>query len=121
MDLYELAVGVITALLIERRLRRSGTNDRIRALAKDCADTAGCNDDCIGGEGADFHGTQIHRTDATACAVRIEHGGKEFPGLVLRDFAFGFVTPHLLIERVKKVLTCGGSSKWRAMIAGSGN
>src|SRR6266498_3529774 len=48
--------------------------------------------------------------------VRVKHGGKKFPRLVLRDFAFGLVPSHLLIERVEKLLTGGGPGESCAVV-----
>src|SRR5215475_12684362 len=105
MHLNELAIRVIASLLIERRLRRSCANDRIRALSEDRADPSGCHDDCVGREGTDLHGPQIHRANSSTDALRVEDGGEKFPGLVFRYFAFGLIASHLLIESVKKLLT----------------
>ena len=41
MNLDELAIGVVAALLIERRLRRSRADHRVRGLAEDGANAAG--------------------------------------------------------------------------------
>ncbi len=116
MNLDELAVGVIAALLIERRLRRSGADHRVGRLAEDRADAAGGNDDGVGREGADFHGAQIHGADAAADAVGIEHRGEKFPVLELRDLAFGLVAAHLLVERVEKLLAGGGAGEGGAVV-----
>src|SRR5204862_7519004 len=53
----------------------------------------------------------IHGADAAANAVAVEHGGEKFPVLVLCNFAFGFVTAHLLIKRIKELLTGGGTGE----------
>ena len=74
MNLNKLTVRVVAALLIESGLRRSGTHDRIGRLAEDGANAAGRDDDGVGREGADFHAAQIHRTDAAADTVSVEHG-----------------------------------------------
>src|SRR5437868_12095295 len=58
----------------------------------------------------------MHGADAAANAVAVEHGGEKFPVLVLCNFALGFVTAHLLIERVKKLLTGGGAGKRGAVV-----
>ena len=119
MDLNELAVGVIAALLIKRRLRRPGADHRIRGLAEDRANAAGGNDDRVGREGAHFHRAQIHGADAAADFLPVEHGRQKLPVLVLLNFAFGLITPHLLIERIKQLLSGGRASKSRAVVQSS--
>src|SRR5581483_1217661 len=111
MDLDEFSVGVIATLLIERRLRRSGADHRICALAKDRADATGRDQESVGGEGANFHRTQIHGADSAADTLRVEHGGKKFPRFEFRYFAFGFISANLLIERIKKLLAGSRSGK----------
>src|SRR6185312_6249516 len=103
MDLYELTVSVVAALLVKRRLRRSGTDHRVRRPAKDGAVAAGGDDDGVGGEGAHFHGAQIHGANTAADAVGIEHGREKFPVLEFPHLAFGLVAANLLIERVEKL------------------
>ena len=84
MNLDELAIRVIAALLIKRRLRRPGADDRVRGLAKDGADAAGRDDNGVGREGLDLHRAQIHGADAAAHAIAVEHRREKFPVLVLR-------------------------------------
>ena len=115
MDLNELAVGVIASLLIQRRLRRTGADDRVRGPAENGAVAAGGHDDGVGREGADFHGAQIHGANAATDAVGIEHGGEKFPVLELADFAFGLVAAHLFIERVEQLLARGGAGEGGAV------
>ena len=115
MHLNELAVGVIASLLIERRLRRTGADHRIRGPAEDGAVAAGGDDDGVGGEGANFHGAQIHGANAAADSVGIEHGGEKFPVLEFADLAFGLVAAHLLIERVEKLLAGGRAGEGGAV------
>src|SRR5215471_6333004 len=111
MNLDELAVGVITALLIERRLGRARAHDGVRGLAEDRAYAAGTDDDGVRGEGANFHGTQVHGADAAAHAVGVEYCRQKLPVLVLFNFALGLVAAHLLIERVEKLLAGGSAGK----------
>ncbi len=115
MHLNELAVGVIAALLVEGRLRRTGAHDRIGGAAENGAVAAGGDDDGVGGEGADFHGAQVHGTNAATDSVGVEHGGEKFPVLEFTNLAFGFVAAHLLIERVEQLLTGGGAGEGGAI------
>src|SRR5947209_19947812 len=116
MHLNEFAICVVTSLLVQRRLRRSSAYDGVRALTENCANTAGCHDDRVRRKRSHFHRMQIHRTDATADALRIENSRKKFPGFVFLDLALGLVSPDLLIESVKKLLPGGGSSKSSAVM-----
>ena len=52
MDLDELAVGVVGALLVEGGLRAAGADDGVGGLAEDGSVAAGADDDGVGGEGA---------------------------------------------------------------------
>ncbi len=116
MHLDELAVGVERALLIQRRLRRSGADHRVRGLAEDGAVAAGGHDDGFGREGAHFHGAQIHGADAVADALVVDDRGEKFPGFVLGNFAFGFVAAHLLVERVEQLLAGGGAGEGGSVV-----
>src|SRR4029077_6389854 len=116
VDLDKLAVRVIAALLVQSGLRRSGTHYRIRGLAEDGANAAGRDDDGVGREGADFHTAQVHRADAAADAVSVEHGREKFPVLVLLHLAFGLVAAHLLVEGVEKLLSGRRSGECGAVI-----
>src|SRR5436309_2932065 len=111
MNLDELAIRVVAALLVQSRLRRSGADNGVGGLSEDRANAASGDDDRIGRKGAHFLTAQIHGADAAANAVAVEHGGEKFPVLVLCNFAFGFVTAHLLIKRIKELLTGGGTGE----------
>src|SRR5580700_4012460 len=116
MNLNKLAVGVITALLVERRLCRTCAHDRVRRLAKDRPNAASGDDDGVGREGADFHAAQIHGADATADAVSVEYGREELPVLVLLYLAFGFIAADLLIKCVEKLLAGGCTGEGSAVV-----
>src|SRR5467141_1992734 len=109
MNLNELAVGVIAALLIQSRLRRPGADHGVRGLPEDRSNAAGGDDDCVGRKGADFHRAQVHGANATTDAVSVEHGGEKLPVLVLLHLAFGLVTADLFVQRIQKLLA-GGSA-----------
>ncbi len=116
MNLDQLAVGVVHALLEDGRLRRAGADHGVGALAEDGADAAGRQDDGVSWEGAQLHGAQVQGGDAAADALGVENGGEELPALVLLDLAFGLVAAHLLIERVEQLLPGGGAGKGGAVI-----
>src|SRR5437879_1735701 len=73
VDLDEFAIGVVSALLVQRGLCRAGADDGISGLAEDRADTASGDDEGIAGEGADFHSPQVHCADAAANAIAVEN------------------------------------------------
>ena len=116
MHLYELAVGVIRALLIQGRLRRSGADHRVGGLAEDCADAARADDHGVAREDVDFHRAQVHSADAAADSVAIQHCAQELPMFVLGNAAVSFVAAHLFIERIKKLLPGGGAGKSRTVV-----
>src|SRR5205807_7878538 len=119
MYLDELAIGVIATLLVKGRLRRSRAHYRVRGFAEDRANTTGGDNDRVGRKDANFHGAQIHGADAPADAVAVNHCGEEFAMLVLGDFAFRFVSAHLLIERIQELLPGGSAGKCGAIVEGS--
>src|SRR5882724_6192490 len=116
MNLNKLAVGVVASLLIKRRLSGTSADDGIRGPAENGAVAACGQDDSVGRKGADFHGPQVHGTDAAADVAGIEHGGKKFPVLELLHLAFRFVSSHLLVERVKQLLPGGGAGERGAVV-----
>src|ERR1035438_2257371 len=101
MDLNAFAVRVSYSLLVNRRLRRAGADHGVSALAEDSSNAAGCQNDSVGGEAAQFHRAQVECGDAARDAFRIDNCGEKLPALVLLYFAFGLIPPHLLVERVE--------------------
>ena len=85
VNLDELAVGVIDALLEERGLRGAGADDGIRGAAENRADAAGAENHGVGGKGFHFHGAQIHGANAAADSAFVDYGGQKSP-------AFAFFT-----------------------------
>ena len=73
MHLDELAVGVVCALLEDRRLSRTGADHGVGALAEERAYASRCQNDGIAREGTELHGAKVERGNATTCAPRIEH------------------------------------------------
>jgi len=51
-----------------------------------------------------FHRAQVHRTNTAANAAVVDDGGQECRSFELLDLAFRFVPPHLLVERIQKLL-----------------
>ncbi len=119
VNLDELAVGVVGALLVEGRLRGAGAHHGVRRFAEDGSVAARADDDGVGGEGAKLHGAEVHCGDSAAGALGVEHGGEELPALILLDLALGLVAANLLVERVEKLLACGGSGEGGAVVEGT--
>src|SRR5438309_8807669 len=109
MHLDEFAVGVVTALLIKRRLRGAGADHRICRLTKDCADSAGGDDHRVRRKSPHLHGVQVYGADASTHAAAIKHSREKLPMLVLSHPALGFEAAHLLIERIQELLPGGGA------------
>ena len=116
MHLNELAVGVGNSLLKDRRLRRAGADDRIRALAEDSPDAAGCQNYGVGGEAAQLHRAQVECGNAAGDALRVDHGGEKLPALEFADLAFRLIAAHLLIESVEQLLAGCCAGKGGALI-----
>ena len=116
MHLDEFAVRVMRTLLIQRRLGRSGADDRVCGFSEDRSDAARGHNHSVGREGADLHRAQIQGADSATDALGIENGGKELPGFKLADAAFRFVSAYLLVERVQQLLTCSCPGKRGAVI-----
>src|ERR1019366_2457266 len=116
VHLDELAVTVVSALLIESRLRRSGADHRVGGLAEDRSNAAGGDDDRFRGEGDDFHAAQVHGANAATDALVVDHRGEELPAFVLGDLAFGLVAAHLLVERIQQLLPGSGTGKSRPVV-----
>ena len=112
MNLDELAVRVKRSLLIDRALRRSGANHRVRGLPENHAIAARGDDHRVGREAAHFHRAQIHGADAAANLVSVQNGREKFPVLELSDLALGLVAAYLLVEGIEKLLAgrCAGES-----------
>src|SRR5579863_10031001 len=119
MDLDEFAIGIIDALLKDRRLRRTCADYGVGALAEDGADAPGGQDRRFSREGAEFHRAEIQRRDAARDALRVDDGREKLPALVLLDLAFRLIAAHLLIESVEELLAGGRSRKGGAVIEGA--
>ena len=116
VDLDELAVGVVGALLVQRGLRGAGADDGVGGLAEDGSVAAGADDDRVCRERACLHGAEVDGADAAAGALAVEDGGEELPALVLGDLALGLVAADLLVERVEELLAGGRAGECGAVI-----
>ncbi len=116
MHLDKLAVRVVRPLLIQRRLRRPRAHHRVRALPEDRAIAARADDDRVRRKRPRLHRAQVHRADTAARALAIQHRRQELPALVLRHLAFGLMTPHLLVQRIQKLLPRRRPRKRRPLI-----
>src|SRR6202007_2008722 len=75
--------------------------------------------DRVGREGPPLHRSQVHRANAATDAISVEHRRQKLPVLVFLYFAFGLIPPHLLIQRVQKLLTSRRARERGAVIQGS--
>ena len=100
MHLDEFPIRVIDALLKQRRLRRPRANHRIRRPPKNRPDSTRAKDHRIGGKSFHFHRPQIHRANAAPHARIVNHRRQKRPALPLGHLPFGFVPPHLLVQRI---------------------
>ena len=48
-----------------------------------------------------FHGPQVHGANPAAYSALVDHRRQKRLPLAFLDLAFGFVPPHLLIQRVQ--------------------
>ena len=104
MDLDELRVADVCALLVDSGNSRAVADRRSRAASEHLAGAARREDDDIGGERLDLHRVHVLRDDAAADAVLVFDDADEFPELVLLDAALDFPAANLLVERVEKLL-----------------
>ena len=116
MHLDEFAVGVVSALLIKRCLRRAGADHGVCGFPKNRANAASRDDDCVRRKGPHFHRAQVHGANAATHTPPVEHCRQKFPMLVLLDLALGLIPAHLLIERVKQLLPRGRARECGAVI-----
>ena len=115
MNLNELTIRVVNALLKKRGLRRAGANHGIRGAAENRADASGAEYCRVARKRADLHRLQIHDADAAANAAVIKNRGQKSPALEFPNFILGLETADLLVERVKQLLAGGCSGKSCAM------
>ena len=101
MDLNEFAVRIVHTLLKQRRLCRARAHHGVRRAPKNRADAPRAENHRVCRERFHFHRAQIHRADAAADTRVIQNCRQKGKAFVLFDFAFGFVAPHLLIERIE--------------------
>ena len=116
VDLDELAVGVVCALLEDGRLRGAGADDGVGAFAEDGAVAAGGENNGVGRKDSQLHCSQVQRGDAAGCAFGVEHGGEKLPAFVFLNLAFGLVAANLLVERIEQLLAGGCARESRAVI-----
>lgn len=108
MDLDELGIGVFSAGLEASGGGGAGADDAHGALAEDEAITAGGDDDGVGAEGVDLHGSHVLGDDACALSL-MEDRPEEFPELEFVDESFGFPSSGLFVEGVEQLLAGGGA------------
>ncbi len=116
MNLDELPIGVVRALLEDRGVCRARADHGVGRFAKDRPVAARRQNDGVGREGAELHRAQIQRRNAAPYAFGIDDRRQELPAFILAYLAFGFVATYLLIKRVQKLLARRGSCKGRPVV-----
>ena len=116
MNLDELAVRVFRALLVAGGDGAAGADHRVRRLAEDQTRSTGRDDHGVGRKRFQLERLQVHRDQAAAHLMVVENERQHFPVLELSDLAADFVTAHLLVERVKKLLAGRGAGESRAVM-----
>src|SRR3989442_1554956 len=115
MDLDELAVGVVRALLVRGPGGAAGVDHGVRALAEHHARAARREHDRRGGERVYLDAGQVERGDAAAASRLVDHRRAELPLLQFPDAPRGLVAAHLFVEGVDELLARGRSGEGRAM------
>ena len=116
MHLDEFAIRVVRALLEKRRLRGASAHHRVRRAPENRAVPARAENQSVRGKRLDLHGLQIHRANAARHAAIVNHCRKKRPAFELLNLSFGFKAPHLLVQRIEKLLPRRRSRKSRALI-----
>src|SRR5258706_9665006 len=107
MDLNKLAVAIACPGLIAARGRPAGADDRHGRFAKDQAVAAGSYDHRIAAKGANLHRAHVLRDNSHALWAGpgvVDHWPKKFPEFILINSPLGLPAPHLLIQRIQKLL-----------------
>ena len=116
MDLEELRVAELCALLVNGGNRGAVADRGSRAAAIDLARAARCEDDDVSRERDDLHGVHVLCDDAAADAVLVLDDADEFPELILLDAALDFPAADLLVESIEELLARRGARKARALV-----
>jgi hypothetical protein len=98
VNLDELAVGVVRALLVADARRAARADDGVGRVLENHAGTACSDDDRLFAEGADFHRAQVLRDQPAADAVLVQNQPQELPAFVFGDAPFHFPAAHLLVK-----------------------
>src|SRR5581483_7451614 len=88
-------------------------------LAEDQTRSAARDDHRIRRKCFQIERAQIHRHQAATDLMIVEHQRHHLPAFVLRYFASHFMTAHLFIERVEKLLASRSSSESRTVMFGA--
>ena len=117
VDLDELAVGVVGALLVDGGLRGAGADDGVGGLAEDGPMPPVADDDGVGGEGAESPwcaGPCAQMPRQTPLPSRTAERNSQPSYLV--TLPSDFVAADLLVERVEELLAGGGAGEGGAVI-----
>jgi hypothetical protein len=117
VNLDELAVGVVRALLVADARRAARADDGVGRVFEDHARSACGDDDRLLAEGTNLHRAQVLRDQPAADAVLVQNQPQELPAFVLGDAPFHLPAAHLLVQSVQQLLSCGRARERRAVVA----
>ena len=83
VNLNELAIGILRALLVTGRNRTAGTNHRVGRLAINQSRAAGRHDHSVGRKGLELERLQVHRDQSAANLMVVEHERHHLPVFIL--------------------------------------
>ena len=116
MNLNELRVADMCALLIGGGNRRAVADRRCRAAAEHLAGAARSEHDHVSRECLDLIRVHVLCNNAADDAVLVLDRTDVFPELILRDLALDLPTTHLLIQCVEELLAGRRASKHGALV-----
>ena len=116
MNLQELGVAELSALLVHSGDGGAVADRGCRAAAIYLARAARREDDCVSRERDDLVGVHVLRDDTAADTLLVADDLDELPELVLLHAALDFPATNLLVERVQELLTRRGAREDRALV-----
>src|SRR5262249_32196130 len=116
MNLNELTIRILRALLITRRDGAAGTDHRVRRFTEDQTRTTSGDNHSVSGKRLELECLQVHRDQSTTNLMIVEHQRHHFPVFKLSDFTADFVSANLFVESVEKLLARRRTGKGSAVM-----
>src|SRR4051812_32225347 len=116
MNLYELAVRILCALLVARGDCTARADHRVRRLAEDETRTTSSDDYRVGGKRFELECLKVHRDQSTTNLMIVEDQRQHLPMFELPHLAVNFIAPHLFVQRIKKLLARRSSCESSAVM-----